>query len=219
MRKRTKIALIIFTLKITPKSSWNTAPSISLEKVRGVPEPPNPKKYASTVDNTILIKTEPGTLNFRSIRVEARPKYNTYAIGEKNTPTPLIATPLYNNTPARRNAISMRKTPTQRAKPDFILSGIALIIFVRTFVKVSIMNNTPDQNTAPSASCQVNPSAKHTKNATYAFISIPGATANGFLAHTPIINVARKQVMTVAKKTALLLNPPSASIDGFTTKI
>src|SRR5207253_5906917 len=78
---------------------------------------------------------------------------------------------------------------------------------------------TPDQKQRPSASCQENPSAPTTTNATYAFISRPGATANGRRAQRPIARVARADAATVAKNATLLGTPPSARMPGLTTKM
>ena len=58
-----------------------------------------------------------------------------------------------------------------------ILTGMALIIILRTFVTVIKILNKPQMNTIANASCQVNPRPNTTVNVKNAFNPIPGANA------------------------------------------
>ena len=141
------------------------------------------------------------------------------ALTVKNHQT-LAICPLLNVTiHAKNNHIVRTNIPTLNEMADFSPSGMELIIFL---LKGTIVNNTqsnPDQKTIPSACCQVNQIIQTTTKAKNPFISNPGATAKGSLAHNPIIKVANPDAIIVAKVTASTLIPVLLRIAGFTMKI
>ena len=112
-----------------------------------------------------------------------------------------------------------RNNPIPAPTPNFILTGILLIIHCLAGVIESIKNTIPATNTAARACWYVYPIPKTTPKAKKALRPIPGASAIGQLAHTPMIKQPTIDAIMVATKTPPKSIPvPSVeSIAGFTT--
>jgi hypothetical protein len=93
---------------------------------------------------------------------------------------------------------------------------MALITISRSRSKDTASIATPDQKTIPSAWGQVYARVPTTEKAIIAFISMPGATANGSRAHSPMAMVARPPTAAVAKKAAAWGMPPWSRMAGLT---
>ena len=77
-------------------------------------------------------------------------------------------------------------------------AGIAIAICSRRGVADTSRNSTPAQNTMPSAVCHGTWFCSTIVNAKNAFRPMPGATANGSFAYSPIRSVIVDATSTVA---------------------
>jgi hypothetical protein len=99
---------------------------------------------------------------------------------------------------------------------------MALIIADRapTCGSDSIMNRIPSTKTAASATSQLTPNPyRTTENVKYAFNPIPGASANGRFAQSPITTHAMNAATAVAKSASSNGIPVNSSILGLTKRM
>lgn len=122
-------------------------------------------------------------------------------------------------TPAFCNPMKAIKSPIPAPMAFFRESGMALRMASRKLERVSRINRRPSISTAVNANSQVLPIPRQTVKAKKAFSPMPGASANGSLAHTAIIRVAIKEAVAVAVNTAPLSMPVTPSMLGFTARM
>ena len=129
--------------------------------------------------------------------------------------------------PPFRRPINAMNNPMPTAMPFRMLGLIASITASRTLSSVNTRKATPEMNTRPSAVCHAleMPSAPRlmTTDTKKKFSPIPGASAIGYRAYTPMKTDARADATHVATSTAPKSIPvgfPARSVDrtaGWTT--
>ena len=178
-----------------------------------------PNTQSITLTAKIPIIIAPGTFLLSKIAIIAKPKPASSTGQDEMSPRPTSVAGLSTTTPAFLNPMIAKNKPIPAPIPSFIERGIELMIYFLAGVTLSAMNTIPAIKTAASACWKVYPIPKITPNVKKAFSPIPGASATGHLAHSPIINVPITAAMIVAVNTAPKSMPvPSVErIAGFTT--
>ncbi len=100
--------------------------------------------------------------------------------------------------PALRKPMNVSSRPMPADAAERSDGGIARAIISRSGVVETSTNSAPAQNTMPSAVCHGTWFCRTIVNAKNAFSPIPGATANGSRAYTPINSVMLLAIRTVA---------------------
>ena len=106
----------------------------------------------------------------------------------------------------------VRNNPIPAIVAIFKSLGIAFIIAERAPVNDNPKNIRPSTKTAASAMSQGTPIPKHTPYKKYALSPIPGASAKGRFAQSPIIIHATNEATAVATSASLNEIPVSKSI-------
>ena len=125
----------------------------------------------------------------------------------------------FTTTPAFCRPIKAIKSPIPALIAVLTDLGIESTIASRTLKSVSRMNIIPSISTAVNANCHDYPIPSTTEKAKNAFSPIPGASANGSLAHKAIINVPAMAAMAVEVNNALASIPVADNMLGLTARI
>lgn len=121
----------------------------------------------------------PGTLRTISAAVIISPTNSRIITGLVKSPNPTIVEGLAIIMPPLVNPITAIKSPTPALRAAFKDGGIALIMILLIFVRVTRRAMQPEIKTTPRATCQVRPMVPQSVNAKKAFNPIPGARAKG----------------------------------------
>src|SRR2546428_604480 len=159
----------------------------------GVAKPFQPAKsplsaMATSVVTMMPISSAPRTRLARSTAVRMNPSRNTTMGKPFSTPRPTGNGPAAGLTtkPDVKNPIKAMKSPMPTPIARLSPIGTAVIIASRKRVSTSTVMATPSQNTTVIACGHVSPRPATSSKATTAFSPIPGASANGYFANTPM---------------------------------
>ena len=137
---------------------------------------------AITVTTRMPIRIAPVTFSASSAAMMKNPSMASSGAGAIMCPRVTEVASLVTTIPAFFSAMMPRNIPMPAAIALRIECGMPATSQRRTPVTVRIRKMQPEMKTAPSACCQVNPSAPTTVKAKKALSPMPGAIAIGQLA-------------------------------------